>query len=173
LEYSERDLEVPFTDLTGPTPILGELNWDEELFRAYLFWTPHKWLALSAEYLYEEFKRDKRFGDGLYSVETDYVPLGINFFHPSGLSASFKATYVNQEGKFERAGASGIFEPGDQDFWVADAAIRYRLPKRYGFITVGVTNLFDRDFQYFDSDRDNPYIIPERFFFAKATLAIP
>ena len=49
---------VPFLRL-GSTP--GELDWNEKLFRAYLFWTPHKWLAFSAEYLYEKFERDERF----------------------------------------------------------------------------------------------------------------
>jgi tetratricopeptide (TPR) repeat protein len=169
-EYSERDLTVPFLR-TGAPP--GELEWDEKLFRAYLYLTPHKWFALSGEYLYEEFNRDERFGDGALFVETSYVPLGINFFHPSGLSAFFKGTYVNQKGSFERIDSAGTFTPGKDDFWLADAAINYRLPKRYGFITVGATNLFDKEFQYFDTDRDNPRIIPDRFIFGKVTLAIP
>jgi hypothetical protein len=149
------------------------VEWDEKLFRAYLYWTPHKWFALSGEYLYEEFNRDERFGDGALFVETSYVPLGINFFHPSGLSAFFGGTYVDQKGSFERVDNIGTYTPGEDDFWVADASISYRLPKRYGFITVGATNLFDKEFLYFDTDRDNPRIIPDRFVFAKVTLAIP
>ena len=65
------------------------------------------------------------------------------------------------------------FEHGEDNFWVVDAAISYRLPKRYGFITVGVRNLFDRKFEYADTDIDNPRIQPDRFFFARVTLAIP
>jgi hypothetical protein len=84
-----------------------------------------------------------------------------------------KGTYIDQNGKFERQGTLRTFEDGDDNFWLFDAAIRYRLPKRYGFITVGATNLFDEEFQFFDSDRDNPRIIPDRFFFARVTLAIP
>jgi len=152
---------------------LEELDWEEKLARAYLFWTPHKWLALSAEYSYERLERAERFADGTRDAKTHYVPLGINFFHPSGLSASLKGTYVNQKGSFERQGSLETFEDAEDDFWVVDAAISYRLPKRYGFITVGATNLFDKEFQFFDSDRDNPRIIPGRFLFARVTLAIP
>ena len=140
------------------------------MFRAYLFWTPHEWVALSAEYLWERLERDEDFGDGVETAETDYVPLGINFFHPSGLSASLKGTYVDQQGRFEHSGA---YENGDDNFFLVDAAIRYRFPKRYGFFTVGVSNLTDEDFEYFDSDPDNPRIQPDRVFFGKVTLALP
>jgi tetratricopeptide (TPR) repeat protein len=175
VEYSERDLKVPFTEvnpIAGTTSLL-EADWEEKLGRAYLFWTPHKWLALSAEYLYERFERDERFALGAEDVKTHYVPLGINFFHPSGLSFSVRGTFIDQKGSFERVGAGGIFEEGKDEFWLVDAAISYRLPKRYGFITIGATNLFDKEFQVFDSDVDNPRIQPDRFFFAKVTLAIP
>ena len=30
------------------------------MFRAYLFWTPHEWLALTAEYLWEDLKGMKK-----------------------------------------------------------------------------------------------------------------
>jgi hypothetical protein len=63
------------------------------------------------------------------------------------------------------------YEDGNDDFWLLDAAISYRLPKRYGFITVGVANLTDEKFEYFDSDINNPHILPDRFFFGKVTLA--
>jgi tetratricopeptide (TPR) repeat protein len=169
-EYSKRDLKVPFLR-TGRTP--GNVDWDEKLIRAYLNWAPHKWFALTAEYLYEEFDRDKRISDGALWVDTHYVPLGINFYHPSGLSAHLKGTYVDQKGKFERIDNIGTFTRGQDDFWLLDAAISYRLPKRYGFITVGAANLLDEEFQYFGTDRDNPRIQPERYIFGKITLAFP
>ena len=171
-EFTYRDLEVPAVALTDP-PQLYEADSEERLARAYLYWTPYKWLALSAEYLYEDLEWEDIITEGASEVRTHYVPLGINFFHPSGLSATLKGTYIDQDGKFERQGTLGTFENGDDDFWVVDAAISYRLPKRYGFITVGATNLFDEEFQYFDTDRDNPRIQPDRFFFARVTLAIP
>ena len=167
-EYTYRDLDTPFF-----SDKVREANWDEKIFRAYLFWTPHDWLALSAEYLYENFNRDEDNAEGVKDLKTHYVPLGINFFHPSGLSASLKGTYIDQDGEFERQGTLGTFEDGDDSFWLFDAAIRYRLPKRYGFVTVGATNLFDEDFEHFDTDRDNPRIQPDRTVFARVTLALP
>ena len=89
------------------------------------------------------------------------------------MNASLKGTYFNQDGKFERKGDLDIFEAGSDDFWLIDAALSYRLPDRYGFITIGVNNLFDKDFDYFDSDRENPQLQPERFFFARITLTFP
>jgi outer membrane receptor protein involved in Fe transport len=167
-EYTYRDLQTPFFSTE-----VEEANWDENIFHAYLFWTPYEWLALSAEYLYEDFNREKDHAEGAKDVETHYVPLGINFFHPSGLSVSLKGTYIDQHGKFERQGTLGTFEDGDDNFWLADAAISYRFPKRYGFLTLGATNLFDEDFEHFDTDIDNPRVQPDRIFFARVTLALP
>jgi hypothetical protein len=62
---------------------------------------------------------------------------------------------------------------GDDDFWLVDAAINYRLPKRYGFITIGASNLLDEDFKYFDSDLNNASIQPDRSAFVRFTLALP
>jgi Tfp pilus assembly protein PilF len=168
VEYTYRDLNVPWVDLTFGS--LENANWDEKIFRAYLFWTPHEWVSFSAEYLWERLERDEDYAEGAETAETNFVPLGINFFHPSGLSASLKGTYVDQQGRFEH---SGVFENDDDNFFLVDAAIRYRFPKRYGFFTVGVSNLTDEDFEYFDSDPDNPRIQPDRFFFGKITLALP
>ena len=170
-EFSKRDLEVPLPvgEVIFPNQ---RLDWEEYLGRAYFFWTPHKWLSLSAEYLYEKFDYDIKANFGAEEVKTHSFPLGINLFHPSGLGASLKATYYDQEGVFQRANTDEYFR-GEDDFWIIDTAINYRLPKRYGFITVGVANLFDEEFKYFDTDINNPRIQPDRFFFIRATLAIP
>ena len=68
---------------------------------------------------------------------------------------------------------TGEFRFGDDTFWLVDAFISYRLPKRYGFVTFGVKNLFDEEFRYADTDINNPRIQPGRLFFGKVTLAIP
>ncbi|MGH8645709.1 MAG: tetratricopeptide repeat protein, partial [Gammaproteobacteria bacterium] len=176
LEYSLRDLDVPFVASTDGGLAETEVEWNEQLFRPYLFWTPHEWVALSAGYEWERFDRDELFADGAKHVETNRVPLGINFFHPSGLSASIKGTYIDQTGDFERTG--GVpFESGEDNFWTVDAAVSYRLPRRFGFITIGATNVFDEEFSYFDTDHGsvnvNPRIIPDRVFFGRITLALP
>jgi outer membrane receptor protein involved in Fe transport len=173
-EYTYRDLEVPFNDPTGPSPRLTKVDWDEQIFRSYFFWTPYEWIGLSAEYIYEDLDRDRNLNLSAKDAETHYVPLGINFFHPSGLSASLKGTYVDQEGHFNRLDAPlGVTEKGEDDFWLLDAAVSYRLPKRNGFLTFGVNNLTDEDFEYYDSDLNNPRFQPDRFYYMKLTLAFP
>jgi hypothetical protein len=88
------------------------------------------------------------------------------------LSSALTTTYYSQDGKFLRL-ATGVKQSARADFWTVDAAINYRLPKRYGFITVGATNLFDRSFKYFETDRNNPHIQPDRIGYIKLTLALP
>jgi outer membrane receptor protein involved in Fe transport len=174
-EFSYRDLDTQQTQGTAEGAIVNKFDWKESTARGYLYWTPHKWFGLSVEYLYERFKRDEGFALGAKDVTTNRVPLGINFYHPSGLSAMLKASYINQRGDFEpqfEAG-TGTFVPGKDNFWLFDTAISYRLPKKYGFISVGVKNLFNRDFKFFDVDYFNPTIQPGRFIYGKITLALP
>ena len=174
-ELSKRDLEVPYFNTDDL--IIKTGDWEEKIFRAYLYLTAQKWWAFSIEYLYEDHKQDEASSLAIKDLTTHSIPLGINFFHPSGLGVSLKGTYKNQEGSYIRGQdpftGSYIIEDGEDDFWLVDAAVRYRLPKRSGFVTVGVTNLFDEEFQYFDTDDDNPNIMPSRFFFTKLTLALP
>jgi tetratricopeptide (TPR) repeat protein len=180
VEFSRRDLEVPFEFIDPITNISQVRRGDgrEYLGRTYLFWTPHPWLGLSAEYQRERFKVDN---DLLATADfkrltTQRVPLGIKLFHPSGLSASLKPAYYHQDGDFIPRGLACCFS-GRDSFWTVDAAVSYRLPKRYGFITIGAANLFDQKFKYFDTDRGaahrNPRITPDRMIFGKITLALP
>ena len=170
VEYSQRDLSVPFQFADPPNPVVvREADWNERLARAYLLWAPHPWWAVRLEYLYERFERDRDFTFGVAEVDTHRVPLGIGFFHPSGLSSWVTGTYFNQDGTFEPN--PGEFRSGSDDFFIVDAALSYRLPKRYGFVSVGATNLFDKQFRYQDMNFQSPIIQPDRVFFARVTLA--
>ncbi len=176
VEYTLRNLEVPFvfTSVPDNSSQIRKVDWEERLARAYLLWTPHPWFALSAEYQYERFDRGKEFvGEGVAYARTYRLPLGVSFYHPTGLSAFLKATYFDQKGLFEPAHyvPGGPFIPGQDRFWIVDAAISYRLPKRFGFFTVGAKNLLDRSFRYQDTDQKNPLIQPERMIYGKVTLS--
>jgi hypothetical protein len=149
--------------------LLQRKDWREQLIRPYLFWTPHEWAALSAEYQYERFVRGSSSNFGLRDVTTQRVPLGIRLFHPSGFGFGVKTTYLHQVGDFTRE--SSCCESGRSDFWLVDSAVQYRLPKRYGFITVGATNMLDRRFKYKEVDFNNPTILPRRTIFGRITLA--
>ncbi|MGH9892362.1 MAG: TonB-dependent receptor domain-containing protein, partial [bacterium] len=165
VEFSKRELTVPLLvlDASDPfNPVNRDFDFNEYLGRAYLFWTPRRWLALRAQYIFERFKRDVETVE-FTKLDTQRVPLGIGFFHPSGLSASLTATYWNQDGTFTPfLDPSVPLRSGSDDFWTVDAAISYRLPKRYGLISVGAANLFDEEFNFFEVDFDNPTIQPTR-----------
>jgi tetratricopeptide (TPR) repeat protein len=162
MEYSSRILDIPFIDADGQ---IRELHSREHLGRAYLYWMPQAWLALSAEYQYEQFKQPR--GD-VDKLRTHRLPLGLNFFHPSGFIGRLKATYVDQEGDFFRSDVG--FVPGDDRFWVVDSAVGYRLPKRWGLITIEARNLLDQRFRFQDTDPARPTIYPERLILARLTL---
>jgi tetratricopeptide (TPR) repeat protein len=172
VEYSLRDMSVPFEDLTVDPAQIKRADWHEQLARAYLFWTPHSWLALRAAYQYEEFRREQEFTIFLRKLATHSVPLGVTFTHPSGFGALLQTTYYHQHGTVFPQGADD-FVSGTSDFWLVDAGLSYRLPKRYGLITIGVRNLTDRKFRYQETDFKNPLIQPDRMVFFRATLAFP
>jgi hypothetical protein len=107
------------------------------------------------------------------------VPIGLQFIHPSGFTASVKGTYVDQEGRFELRVPPFGYAPGATDFWLLDAALRYRLPQRFGFVSVGVNNATDEEFSYLatesilPSSAKNLTLRPGRTYFARVTLAFP
>jgi outer membrane receptor protein involved in Fe transport len=175
IEASKRELEVPFLDFTvdAESPPVRKSGWNEYLARGYLFWAPHYWLTLRAEYIFERLKRQDAFNEGVDHSDTHRVPLGIGFFHPSGVSANLTAQYVNQRGEFGGFFTTDPIRQGSDQFWTVDAAINYRLPHRYGFVTVGVANLFDENFRFFDPDLNNASIQPSRMVFGRITLAWP
>ena len=104
-------------------------------------------------------------------MDTHRVPFGFSVFLARGFSAMLRATYVHQHGRFEEI--SGAVRQGETDFALLDVGLSYRLPKRYGIITFGASNLLDRHFDYFDTDRNNPMFQPARAVFSRITLAFP
>lgn len=165
IEYSWRDLDVPAT-LSGVGVVRND--WKSELARAYLYVTPHRSLAVTAEYLYEQYERDGTFGD-LEFKELRYhrLPVGLAYFHPSGLRAKLKSTHVRQDGSFV---STETVEQGQTDFTVVDASVGYRLPNRYGLVTLEAQNLLNRDFRFQETDPRQPRHRPGRLVFVRFTL---
>ena len=177
LEYFRRTLDVPYSFVSlppaPPVPEIRRTDWKESMRHAYFYWAPHPWVTISAEYKYEKFDRDEEYTQGIENIKTHRFPLGINFFHPSGLGAHAKATYTHQEGIFQPQGSPpDTFLPGSDNFWIVDASLSYRLPKRLGLVTLTATNLFDESFRYQDTDPANPQIQPQRTVFMKVTIAL-
>jgi tetratricopeptide (TPR) repeat protein/predicted porin len=166
-EASKRDVKSPFLNAEDPeNPVLESETVKEYFGRAYAFWTPHPWWAFSAQYLYERFE-SQGLTDVPIDLKTNRVPVGAKFFHPSGFGAAVTATYVHQNG--ELVDGTSV----SSSFTVLDAMLTYRLPKRYGFIAVGGTNLTDKKFNFFDTDPRNPTLQPTRTIFARVSLSLP
>ena len=78
---------------------------------------------------------------------------------------------MDQEGLFDPNPLSFAPEPGSDRFWVVDASLSYRLPRRYGLVSVEVKNLFDEQFQFQSMARGGPDVFPERVILVKMTLS--
>jgi tetratricopeptide (TPR) repeat protein len=142
-------------------------DWEDKGLHAYLYWTPHPWLAVSAEYRYEDIDRGGSGGvENIESLDTHSFSPGINLFHPSGFRLRVKPTYLNQEGEF-----TGSVEKGDDEFWVWDASLGYRLPKRHGFISIEGFNLLDERFRFSERDPRSPSVYPDRLILLRLTLS--
>ncbi len=172
IEYSERGLDVPFRDFdpdTG-TARAAAADWDETLARGYLYYTPAPAWALTAEVVRERFERPRTLPGDFLQLHTLRLPLAVRWFHPSGLSTELIISHVKQDGHF--------FDTLDQDesrgednVWLADAALRYRLPRRYGIVSVGVKNLFDAEYRYFEVDPSHPVLAPDRVVYARISVS--
>jgi Flp pilus assembly protein TadD/opacity protein-like surface antigen len=174
VEGSYRKMDTPGTNV-----VTGEqsTNTGEE-YQAlgYLSYAPHPWVALRATYQYDQTSNTLPNFSAISAQQlyTSRLPLSAGFFHPSGFIANVTLTYWNQKGDFEPLAApAGTIVSGRDTFWLTDLAVGYRMPKRYGLITVGVKNLFDQSFNYFNTDVRNPVITPDRMVFFKVTIALP
>ncbi|MDQ3566147.1 MAG: TonB-dependent receptor [Pseudomonadota bacterium] len=188
LEASRRDIELPLVRARDE-----ELS--EKLFRAYAYWTlSHNW-TISNEYRFDQFEVEEPHGfpEGrVMLTETTTVPVTLRYFHGAGFFAGLSATYVQQEVEllpFEDTITDTITkESGSDNFVTLDMAIGYRLPKRLGILSVGVSNLLDEKFRFQDDNfrtstpietngRSIPDVgtfsnfIPDRTIFAGLTLS--
>ncbi len=164
-EITRRTLDVPFSD----RGVVRLANWKEELGRAYFYWMPTSWLAFNGEYQYEHLEREGPANEGISEAHTHRFPVAIGVFHPLGFRGRLQATVVDQSGTF--VDLAGQASHGDERFWVLDASLGYRLPKRWGLITVDGRNLLDKRFRFQDTDPANPQIQPERLIVVRLIVA--
>jgi outer membrane receptor protein involved in Fe transport len=171
-EFSKRDLEVPRENfLTGEN--ISE-DQQEDLDRIYLYWTPRPEWAVHTEIRRERFERKDTLGlDQPLEVETTSLPIFLRYFSPEGVFAQIGTTFVQQDVELA---ATSTFGKDSDDFVVVDAAIGYRMAQRRGILSLEVTNLFDEDFLFQDSniqdsEPSNPQYIPERTFMGRVTLS--
>jgi tetratricopeptide (TPR) repeat protein len=164
---------------TGPNSS-QTTNWEEQTHRLYANWTVTERIALNTGITFDYFEADRsqltEFTEVPEKLTTVSVPLGVNYFDPSGFFAGGTLSFVHQD--LNRAGnnVSGFGE-GDSSFALVDLQAGYRFPRRAGKLTLQVNNLFDQGFDYQDNSfrefGDAPSVspfIPERQIFLYLTL---
>ena len=179
LEAMSRDLLIP--GASGRS--FRDFRWKEDTGRAYAYWAiPGRgngtasmfWPAtLSVEYQYERFRRPHaNTGDeGFESLNNHFVPVSLAVFPSSSLSLRLTGTYVRQMGLLHANIASGATIPLDEQFWVTDVGIDYRLPRRAGQLTFAVSNLFNKNLLTFeDTDPANPRFTRGRLAYVRLKL---
>ncbi len=167
-EISHRDLDVPTEDAVDDNTTFQNQN--DDLYRLYVYWPFHERWAIRSEFLKERFKRPD--GDPR-RLDTTIVPISLRYFHPTGLFAGLRTTYLRQDIDYSTQGRRG----DEENVGLLDFAFGYRFPKRYGIFRLEVRNVFDKDFHYQDrsfrtptSRVDNPRFIPERQILGRVTI---
>ena len=125
---------------------------DELLYRAYLYWTPHKIISISAEYQFEDFDREITPLSVLVEprkLTTHSLPLSLNLYHPNGWTGGLTATYYDQNLIQPLTATTSRIDK--DEFWIVDARVGYRLPQRLGRIDIELRNLADKEFKYHDA----------------------
>jgi outer membrane receptor protein involved in Fe transport len=162
-------------DVREPLFFADDIEYAErevDAFEAYLYWAPHRRWALNATFRYEDLESDGKVSVVPENGRTKSLPLEVRYFDPRGLFGRLGATWVDQSVRY----GVDFLEGGEDDFWVVDAALGYRLPKRRGILSLEVHNLFDQSFFYLDdtyrtADPVAPPFIPERTLVGKISLS--
>ena len=174
-EVTSRHLDVPSLNLDR------DITWREESARVYFYkaWAPDsaQWLfggwraALSADGEYEKVERPQILtgSEGIMDLKTIRAPLGVQFFTNMGATLRIATTYVEQEGVFSQDIDAPVVEKQD-DAWITDLSVEYRLPRRLGVISVGVRNLFDDFIDLLEIDPLNPRVATRQFVFGSVNL---
>ncbi|NJD08223.1 MAG: tetratricopeptide repeat protein, partial [Methylococcaceae bacterium] len=135
IELSERKLEVPYGDVYG--------HWRETQYRGYLLWTLHPRWSATLEYYREDFTNlDLANTSDVNNTWTQYIPVTLAYFDPSGFFARFKATHYRQE----VANAAGDQSRDYAEFLAL--GLGYRLPQRLGLFELQFQNLLDQHYRY-------------------------
>jgi len=165
-EWSQRILEQPSTVSDN---IEGNLFDTKSVFhqnfhRAYWNYIIYEGLVSSLDYEFSDLATLEA-----RKLTTHKLPFNLAYFHKTGLSINVKTTYFNQSGLFFTPMLD--MQEKKSSFVTVDLGLSYRLPNRYGKITLGVLNVLDEKFEYTDFDAKRPILFPERVLYSNVTLS--
>lgn len=168
IEFTKRELKIPVRTATGN---IDEIDWSERSDRAYLYWAfGENWTA-TAEYQNETNNRHVDFSNGVLALRTRSIPLALRYYDETGVSWLLRTTYLRQRGSFVNMNRNPlVFTTGKEEAMLVDLELNFRLPKRFGVLTAGIRNLFDKQFQFNDIDPSNPSFLSDRVFYGRVSL---
>ncbi|MDH3661248.1 MAG: TonB-dependent receptor, partial [Alphaproteobacteria bacterium] len=167
-EFTVRKQERPF--ISGGVADFHDER--DDILTGYVYVPLGHSLALSLEPELRWFDSDEPLGSGAEETRTFVLPLGIRYFHQSGLRFGIDANWIRQDlEEFDNEPNASF----DEEFVTIDAGLAYRLPKRRGIISLEIRNLLDERFGFqddnFRSTRERePRFVPDRTYFARATF---
>jgi Flp pilus assembly protein TadD len=115
---------------------------DRDSVRGYVYQVLSDSFVASLEHEWSYFTHTAPSDVDYNRIALNRSSLGLRYFSTTGIFAEAVVTRRNQD----RLGS--FLGTGDDTFWIADAKLGYRLPKRHGIVAIQVTNLFDKDFLY-------------------------
>jgi hypothetical protein len=188
--YLVRDLTVPeaycdredptqwsqFAGCAGSVPsVIEERSSDERLLTVYASAAPWSWLAITIAYDDEEREFDTTSvtltGAFQDRFRTERLRPKISFYTPRGFFARAGGARYDQEvDQFDDLDPeTRVTTTVESAFWVADAAVGYRFPKRFGSFVVDARNVFNKKFEFYER-RVQERVIPARTIMARLEI---
>ncbi|MCA0186146.1 MAG: FecR domain-containing protein [Proteobacteria bacterium] len=171
LEASGRWLDAPMVDPNASTGYHPE-RWKEALHRAHLAIPLGRRLALSAEWRHESIRYEGQDGlvrDTPYKVSTDLLPLRL--WLKTGPADALLEHWLVRQRASQVAGDIGGNESGARStFSVTNLRFSVPLVEHRLSASLGVYNLFDRQFRFHNTDLNGDPRVP--LFYAQRTLML-
>lgn len=158
------------------------IKFEEDLYRAYLYWMPHAYWVIRGEIIADKTSHlDKTARDiGPAKVDNLSAPVSLEYFHPSGIFSNFTTTFVQQDfhrnRDFGKSRSFATTQSGTDNFVLVDFSAGFRFPNRKGMISADARNLLDEFFYFMDDNYKTSEqlvrtrFIPDRTFFLRVTL---
>ncbi|MCM8855750.1 MAG: FecR domain-containing protein [Candidatus Thiodiazotropha sp.] len=156
-----RDGETPFEllNLNTFSSSMVDVEFGETSANAWVNWSPYKFLSLNFGYSVSDLDSATNINavefsgispDGVIELETHRLPVTINYYHPSGFIIGVAATYTDQKGVLQGSSIFDSPQDAEDTFWLTDLLLSYRLPNKHGLVSLGVKNVFDKEFNFED-----------------------
>ncbi len=161
-----------------PTMGTREFHFRTNVYRAYAYWAPQPSWSVNSEIELEKVYRPANiatgtFGDKRFTqLNTLSIPIGLRFYHSSGLFAGIRGTFLWQHLELP---SDANFKKDSEKNFLLDVVAGYRFPKRQGLLTLEVKNLTDKNFLFQDPNVLRPEVgnegyIPDLTALVKITL---